>query len=69
MSNDDQGQNREGDENGPVTGKDTDLPRTDMAFDPIEAALRQLHERIAAEAIPDDFMRLLDQLDDQPGSE
>lgn len=69
MSNDDQGQSREGEEDGAVAGRDTDLPRADMAFDPIEAALRQLHERIAAEAIPDDFMQLLDQLDDQPGSD
>lgn len=38
----------------------------DMAFDPIEAALRQIHERVAEEAFPDAFLRLLDQLDDQP---
>jgi len=37
-----------------------------MAFDPIEAALRQIHERVAEEAFPDAFLRLLDQLDDQP---
>jgi len=34
-----------------------------MAFDPIAAALRQLHEQTVSEEIPDDFMRLLDQLD------
>lgn len=41
----------------------------DMAFDPIEAALRQLHESIAAEEIPDDFLDLLDQLDDVPDAD
>lgn len=41
----------------------------EMAFDPIEAALRQLHETIAAEEIPDDFLDLLDQLDDLPDTE
>lgn len=37
----------------------------ELAFDPIEAALRQLHESFAAENIPDDFLDLLDQLDDR----
>ena len=35
----------------------------DMAFDPVAAALRQMHERVVAEPVPDDFLRLLDQLD------
>ena len=34
-----------------------------LAFDPIAAALRQMHEDVASEAIPDDFMRLLDQIE------
>ena len=38
----------------------------DMAFDPIEAALRQIHERVAEEQVPDAFLRLLEQLDDEP---
>ena len=37
-----------------------------MAFDPIEAALRQIHERVAEEKIPDAFLRLLEQLEDEP---
>lgn len=41
----------------------------EMAFDPIEAALRQLHESVASEDIPDDFLRLLDQLDERSPSE
>lgn len=35
----------------------------EMAFDPIKAALRQIHDNIAAEGIPDDFADLLDRLD------
>lgn len=34
-----------------------------MAFDPIEAALREMHDRVADEAIPDEFFSLLDELD------
>jgi Anti-sigma factor NepR len=34
-------------------------------FDPISAALRQMHDGIAKEPVPDDFMRLLDQLDER----
>lgn len=41
----------------------------DLAFDPIEAALRQLHDNVASEDIPDDFLRLLDQLDDRSSPE
>jgi Anti-sigma factor NepR len=37
--------------------------KVDPAFDPITAALRQMHDRVANEPIPDDFMRLLDQID------
>lgn len=33
-----------------------------MAFDPVEAALRQLYDSMAAEPIPEDFLRILDQL-------
>lgn len=34
-----------------------------LAFDPIAAALRQMHEDVTSEAIPDDFLRLLDEID------
>jgi hypothetical protein len=34
------------------------------AFDPIAAALRQIHDKVTDEPIPDDFMRLLDKFDD-----
>jgi hypothetical protein len=33
------------------------------AFDPIAAALQQIHIKVTDEAIPDDFMRLLDKFD------
>ncbi|WP_430447206.1 NepR family anti-sigma factor [Sphingorhabdus contaminans] len=32
-------------------------------FDPIAAALRQMHDGIASEPVPDDFLSLLDQLE------
>lgn len=31
--------------------------------DPIAAALRQMHDQVASEEIPDDFLRLLDEID------
>ena len=37
--------------------------KADPGFDPITAALRQMHDDFANEPIPDDFMRLLDQID------
>jgi hypothetical protein len=41
----------------------TFVNKVDPAFDPITAALRQMHDDVAGEPIPDDFMRLLDQID------
>lgn len=38
------------------------------SFDPITAALREIHSKVADEAIPDDFMRLLDQFDAGDGT-
>lgn len=35
----------------------------DPTFDPITAALRQMHDEFASEPIPDDFMDLLDRID------
>ena len=43
--------------------KGTVQNKTDPSIDPITAALRQLHDDVASEPIPDDFMRLLDQID------
>ena len=36
-----------------------------LAFDPIAAALRQMHDEVASEDIPDDFLKLLDEIDDR----
>lgn len=35
----------------------------DLGSDPIAAALKQLHDAIASEDLPDDFLRLLDEID------
>lgn len=35
----------------------------DPEFDAISAALRQMHEGVASEPVPDEFLALLDQLD------
>lgn len=40
----------------------------EMAFDPIKAALRQIHDSVAAEGIPADFVDLLDRLDKSTSS-
>ncbi len=37
----------------------------DPDFDPISAALRQMHDGVANEAVPDEFLKLLDQLDER----
>ena len=38
---------------------------SDTAFDPVSAALQQLHQSVAAEEVPEDFWRLLDEIDDR----
>ena len=35
----------------------------DIGTDPIAAALKQMHDAVASEALPDDFLRLLDEID------
>lgn len=32
-------------------------------YDPVSAALKQMHEAVASEPLPDDFMRILDEID------
>ncbi len=34
-----------------------------MYSDPIAAALKQMHDAVASEELPDDFLRLLDEID------
>lgn len=36
---------------------------TEADFDPISAALKQLHQVVASEPVPDNFMRILDEID------
>lgn len=43
--------------------KGIEMNVVDAAFDPVAAALRQMHQAIAQEAVPDDFMRILDEID------
>ena len=35
----------------------------DIGNDPIAAALKEMHDAVASEALPDDFLRLLDEID------
>ncbi len=35
----------------------------DIGSDPIGAALKQMHDAVASEDLPDDFLRLLDEID------
>jgi len=34
-----------------------------MAFDPVTAALQQLHQVVASEEVPEEFLRILDEID------
>jgi hypothetical protein len=43
--------------------KGTKMPDVNTAFDPVEAALKQLHQAVSTEEVPDDFMRILDDID------
>ena len=40
-----------------------------LSNDPIAAALRQLHDDVVSEPLPDDFMRLLSEIDRKIGQE
>jgi hypothetical protein len=35
----------------------------EIGNDPIAAALKEMHDAVASEALPDDFLRLLDEID------
>jgi hypothetical protein len=35
----------------------------ETAFDPVAAALKQMHEAVTSEALPDDFLRILEEID------
>ncbi len=39
------------------------IRRSDTAFDPVSAALQQLHKTVESEEIPDDFLKILGDID------
>jgi hypothetical protein len=39
------------------------MPHMDTAFDPVSAALQQLHQAVACEEMPEDFLRILEEID------
>jgi len=48
---------------GSNKGKQQEEEAMDPEFDSLTAALRQMHDSIANEPVPDDFLNLLDQID------
>jgi hypothetical protein len=47
----------------PTLPKDPQMIAVESRFDPVAAALRQLHDTVAAEPVPEDFLRILEQID------
>jgi hypothetical protein len=45
------------------TSKGTRMMKTSTAFDPVEAALKQMHHAVSTENMPDDFVRILAEID------
>lgn len=45
------------------SSKGTMMTIDDSAFDPIAAALKQMHDAVASEELPDDFLRILEEID------
>lgn len=43
--------------------KDLSKTRTGTAFDPVSAALQQLHHAVASEEMPEDFLKILGEID------
>ena len=46
-----------------VPPKDVEMNQVDTRFNPVSAALKQMHEAVAAEQVPEDFLRILDEID------
>lgn len=46
-----------------ITPKDKPMNHVDIRFDPVSAALRQMHEAVVSEPMPEDFLRILDDID------
>lgn len=47
----------------PKLPKDQEMNQVDNSFDPVATALRRMHEAVTAEPVPEDFLRLLGQID------
>ncbi len=45
------------------TPKGKKMPEIETAFDPVEAALKQMHQAVATEDVPEDFLRILEDID------
>jgi hypothetical protein len=45
------------------TPKGTKMAESHAEFDPVEAALKQMHQAVSTEELPDDFLRILDDID------
>ena len=43
--------------------KGSKMANVNTAFDPVEAALKQMHHVVSTEEVPDDFMRILEDID------
>lgn len=43
--------------------KGSKMRQIDTAFDPVAAALKQLHQAVADEDVPDVFLRILEEID------
>ena len=47
----------------PERPKGNKMHAVEPAFDPVAAALKQLHQAVASEPLPEDFLRILDDID------
>lgn len=43
--------------------KGNDVHLVDTAFDPVAAALKQMHDAVASEDLPEEFLRILNEID------
>ena len=46
-----------------VPPKDVEMNQVETRFDPVSAALKQLHVAVVAVQVPEDFLRTLDEID------
>ena len=46
-----------------LQNKGSKVTQPGSAFDPVSAALQQLHQAVASEEVPADFLRILEEID------